>query len=196
MFNSEIIKKISTASLTDAIGRKFSHCSHVLDLQSPTPDRILFGKAVTIQYIPFREDHFAQQKNDFASLFYQAVRDESEGAVLVMSASGQSDASLGGGTKLSRLENYKMAGVLAEGRLRDFHELGSYSFASYCRGETSRWGGDTLMPFACNIPVTFSKVTIYPGDYIYAPRSIAVVIPGEHIEDVLEMALKVEEEDR
>jgi len=37
--------------------------------------------------------------------------------------------------------------VLASGRLRDFDELGRYRFAAYCKGETTRWGGDLVTPF-------------------------------------------------
>ena len=49
-----------------------------------------------------------------------------------------------GGTKLSRVENHRLAGILADGRLRDFAELELYHLAIYCRGETTRWGGDTV----------------------------------------------------
>ena len=33
------------------------------------------------------------------------------------------------------------AGVLTDGRLRDFDELAGYDFAAYCSGEATRWGG-------------------------------------------------------
>jgi regulator of RNase E activity RraA len=89
-----------------------------------------------------------------------------------------------------------MAGVLCEGRLRDWPELREYDFACYCSGETSRWGGDTLMPYEANIPVSFRGVTIYPGDYVYARRDIAVVLPGDHLKAIFEEALAVEKDDQ
>jgi 4-hydroxy-4-methyl-2-oxoglutarate aldolase len=36
------------------------------------------------------------------------------------------------------------AGVLTDGRLRDFDELARDDFAAYCSGEATRWGGDNV----------------------------------------------------
>lgn len=192
----EILQKVSTASLTDAMRRKFSHEPYILDLSSPHPDRLLFGEAAIISFIPYRADKAEPERNNFATLFYQAVGDKPEGKVLVMGACGFTNTSLGGGVKLSRLQNHKMAGVLCEGRLRDWPELREYAFACYCAGETSRWGGDTLMPYAANVPVSFRGVSIYPGDFIYARHGIAVVLPGGYLGEIFAEALAVEEDDR
>jgi regulator of RNase E activity RraA len=88
-----------------------------------------------------------------------------------------------------------MAGILADGRLRDFDELATYDFATYCRGETTRWGGDVLTPFQANVPVVLSGTGIIPGNFIFADSSGAVVIPESQIEDVLEEANRVGDED-
>ena len=42
-----------------------------------------------------------------------------EGQVLVMSSGGHPDVSLGGSTKLSRITNHGLAGVLCDGKLGD-----------------------------------------------------------------------------
>ncbi|WP_444964170.1 hypothetical protein [Nocardiopsis sp. M1B1] len=93
--------------------------------------------------LPARDD-LPQAGLGFASLFYTAVADRPAGKVLVLSAGGYPDASHGGGTKLSRLDHHGVAGVLADGRLRDFDQLREYRFATWCRGEATRWGGDTV----------------------------------------------------
>ncbi len=194
--DNELLQQVSTASLTDAMRRKFAHEPYILDLKSPDPERLLFGEVAIIRFIPYRADKADSEKNNFASLFYKAVGDQPEGKVLVLGASGFTNTSLGGGVKLSRLQHHHMAGVLGEGRLRDWPELREYDFACYCAGETSRWGGDTLMPFEANVPVSFCGVSIFPGDYVYARRGIAVVLPGRHVEQVFEEALSVEQDDR
>jgi regulator of RNase E activity RraA len=43
--------------------------------------------------------------------------------VIVLASNGYTDTSMGGGTKLLRLEQNGCAGVLTDGRLRDFDEL-------------------------------------------------------------------------
>lgn len=117
------------------------------------------------------------------------------GKVLVLSSGGYPDASLGGGTKLSRLDHHGLAGVLADGRLRDLDELGAYGFATWCRGEATRWGGDTVMPFAADVAVEVGGACVIPGDYVYADASGAVVIPARSLNRVLDEAHRIEAED-
>jgi regulator of RNase E activity RraA len=127
--------------------------------------------------------------------FHQAVGDSLAGKVLVLSSGGYPDASHGGGMKLSRLQHGGAAGVLADGRLRDFKQLRNYTFATWCRGEATRWGGDTVMPYAANVAVEIGGVCVIPGDYVYADASGAVVIPRQSLQRVIDEALSVEAED-
>ncbi len=186
---------VKTADIVDAMGRTHRHRCHVLDLVSPTPGEVLFGPAVTISYFPTCAEDLDPERYNFGQLFYQAVGDDPEGKVLVLASNGHPDVSLAGGTKLSRVHNHGMAGVLADGRLRDFDELAAYDFVAYCAGEATRWGGDVLTPFQANVPVVLSGVGIVPGNYIYADASGAVVIPASQVEDVLAEAGRVGEED-
>jgi regulator of RNase E activity RraA len=189
----ELLARLSCASLVDAMGRVHSHRAHILGLVSPAPRR-LFGPVATIAYLPYRDD-LPQTEIGFGPLFYEAVGGSPAGTVLVLSSGGYTDAAHGGGTKLSRLAHTRAAGVLADGRLRDFDELREYSFATWCRGETTRWGGDTIMPFAANLAVEVGGVSVVPGDYIFADASGAVVIPRASLKRVLDEALSVEAED-
>lgn len=109
----------------------------------------------------------------------------------MLAGNGHPDTSLGGGTKLSRLANHDMAGVLADGRLRDFHELAEYGFATWCRGEATRWGGDIVTPYEADRPVVVDGVGIFPGDYIFADRSGAVAIPRAQVTDVVAEARRI-----
>ena len=190
-----LLKKVKSSSLVDAMGRVHRHRCHILDLVTPTPGRVLFGPAVTISYFPSCSTALDPQRYNFAQLFYEAVGAEPSGKVLVLASNGHPAASLGGGTKMSRLQNHGLAGVLADGRLRDFEELRRYAFATYCKGETSRWGGDTVTPFQANVPVVLDGVGVMPGHYVYADSAGAVVIPGEEVWNVLEEATRIERQD-
>lgn len=186
---------VAAADIVDAMGRIHRHRAHLLDLVTPTPGRRLFGPAVTISYFPTCEAVLDPARYNFGTLFIEAVGDEPEGRVLVLASNGHSDISLGGGTKLSRAHNVGLAGVLADGRLRDFDELARYGFSTFCTGEATRWGGDVVTPFQANVPVVIQGVGIYPNDYIYADDSGAVVIPAAEVEKVLEGARAVVAED-
>jgi len=46
-----------------------------------------------------------------------------------------------------------------------------------------------------NTPVVIGATTILPGDYVYADRAGAVVIPADDVDAVLDEAVQVEAED-
>ena len=186
---------LKCADLVDAMGRMHRHRCHMLDLVSPVPERILFGQAVTISYLPSCSAALDAEHYNFADLFYEAVGDDPAGKVIVLASNGYTDTSMGGGTKLLRLHQNGCAGVLTDGRLRDLDELARYGFAAYCSGEATRWGGDHVTPFQANVPVVVDRVTVMPGQYVFADASGAVVIPDIQIEEVLAEARKVEAED-
>jgi regulator of RNase E activity RraA len=192
----EIPEEITTADLVDAMGRLHRHRCHILDLVSPTPGRRLLGPAVTISYFPTCSAALDPDVYNFSEVFYAAVDGDGDGKVLVLASNGYRGTSLAGGTKLARVQKMGMAGVLTDGRLRDFDELARYDFATYCQGEATRWGGDAVTPYQVNVPVVVSRVGIHPGDFVFADASGAVVIPIPQLGEVIDEAMRVNEEDR
>jgi regulator of RNase E activity RraA len=186
MVTKELIKGLGVADVVDAMMMTVQHRAHVIHLDSPDPRRVLFGPAVTIGYMPVRKDLMDPEKHSLGPAFYRAIGDEDPtGKVLVMASNGYAHASLGGGTKLSRLRNHKMAGILCDGRLRDYEELNTYDFAVYCKGETVRAGGNEIQPYLTNVPVCVDGITVVPGDYVFAQGSTAVIIPAGSAEAIL-----------
>ncbi len=192
----DIPEEITTADLVDAMGRLHRHRCHILDLVSPTPGRRLYGPAVTVSYFPTCNARLDPETYNFANVFYQAAGTDSQGKVLVLASNGYQDTSLGGGTKLARAQKMGMAGVLTDGRIRDFDELAGYDFVTYCKGEATRWGGDSVTPYQANVPVVVSGVGVHPDDFVFADGSGAVVVPASDLERVVEEAMRVNEEDR
>jgi regulator of RNase E activity RraA len=186
---------VSCAALVDATGRRYRHRADLTGFTTPTPGRALFGPAITIAFLPFRADRYDEAEHSFAALFYRAVEAGAAGSVLVLSAGGYPDVSHGGGTKLARVDKLGLAGVLADGRLRDFVELASCDFVTYCRGEATRAGGDVVMPYLANVPIEVGGVTVEPGDHVYMDASGGVVIPAGDLEEILAEARDIEAED-
>lgn len=185
---------VGCAPLVDAMGRTHQHRAHLPALRSPTPGRALFGPAATMQFVPTRDD-LPEAGLGFEGVFAAAVRDAPPGAVLVLSSGGYPDISHAGGVKLSRVARHGLAGVLADGLLRDFAELSEGAFATWCRGEAVRWGGDSVMPHAANVAVEVAGVTVVPGDYVYVDAAGGVVIPAGSLEAVLGEAESVVADD-
>jgi 4-hydroxy-4-methyl-2-oxoglutarate aldolase len=182
---------LRTADIVDAMGRRHRHRCHILDLVSPTPHRPLSGRAATISFAPSCEARLPVDRFNFSAAFDVAVGDDGRGKVLVLASNGYPDTSLGGGTKLSRLDHRGLAGLLADGRLRDFDQLAQYRFTARCRGETTHWGGGDVTPMEAGRPVVFGGVLIMPDDLIYADASGAVVVPAAEAAAVMSLALEI-----
>lgn len=186
------LERPSVAAVTDALGRVLRHRANVLDLISPTPGRVLLGVAVTIRFLPYREDLFEEKANSFGRCFYEALGGEPFGKVIVVDSAGYVGTSVGGGTKLSRLHNTGVAGLITDARLRDFAELAGYDPVFYCAGETVRAGTAELMPSAVNVPVVIDGITVTPGDHVYADSSGTVIVPASHFDAVWASAIEIE----
>jgi regulator of RNase E activity RraA len=190
----QLTEGLGVADVIDAMTQMFSHRAHIIGLDSPNPERVLFGPAATIGFMPVRKDLMDPQRHSLGPLFYRAIGDDDPtGKVLVMASNGHPDISLGGGTKLSRLRNREMAGLLCDGRIRDYEELRTYDFAVYCNGETVRAGGNEIQPYVADVPVTVGGVTVIPGDYVFASGSAAVIVPAPRVQEILTLGRQIME---
>jgi regulator of RNase E activity RraA len=191
-----IAASLTCADIVDALGRRHRHRAHLRVLTSPTPGRILFGQAITISYFPSCSTGVDPATHTFGALFEQAIGTDGAEKVLVLASNGYAETSVGGGTKMVRLEHHRLAGLLTDARLRDFIELSQYSWAAYCSGDTVRWGGDEITPYQANVPVVLrGGAGVHPGQYVFADASGAVVIPEAEIDDVLSDSLEIRAQD-
>lgn len=195
---AELAAGLTCADLTDALGRKHRHRAHLTGLVSPVPDRVLFGRVATISFFPACSSRLNPNQFSFGQLFHEAVDGSASDpahTVLVLASNGYTSTSLAGGTKLSRLAKAGLAGVLTDGRLRDFDELAGESYAAWCSGEAVAWGGGEVTPFQANVPVVVGGVGVLPDQYVFCDSSGAVFIPEADIDDVLETAHQIRRDD-
>src|SRR5882672_6536356 len=81
-----------------------------------------------------------------------------------------------------------VAGVVAEGPVRDIDEARAYDFPVYCRGLTARTARGRVAEAETNRPVTIGDVTVSAGDYVIADASGVAFVPAADIERVLDAA--------
>lgn len=87
----------------------------------------------------------------------------------------------------------RVAGVVADGPLRDVDEAIGYEFPIYSRSLTSRTARGRVVELGTQVPVTIGaeqggQVMVQPGDYLLADRSAVIVIAASRIEQVLDAA--------
>jgi len=118
-----------------------------------------------------------------------AAIDASEaGNVIVVEQSTGLDAGCWGGI-LSRGAKAKgIAGVIAEGLVRDVDEAREIGFPVFCRGYTARTARNRVHEDATDVPITVGGFTVEPGFYVICDSSAAVFIAPDTIAQVLDTA--------
>jgi regulator of RNase E activity RraA len=186
---------VTSASLSDAMDELFGHTAHVRDMITPTPGRELYGPAATMRLVPRREDVYDERLHGFKRVFYESLPDPPDGHVLVLDTTGHIDHAIVGGNKGTRLEANDMAGLVADCRFRDFEEFADLDISAWGRGSSPKAGSDDLMAVGANVPAVVGNTTIVPGDWIYADDAGTVVVPEAHLDEVVDRAVEIEEED-
>lgn len=147
-----------------------------------------------MRFLPARDD-LEDQALPWPRAFHEAVGEDPAGKVLVLGSTRRPEVTLAGGTKLSRLDRWGLAGALVDGRVRDLDEIARLEAGVWCRGEGLRWGGDRRLAIDVDVPVAVGQVTVAPGDVVYLDRAGGVVLPAGVVDDLLDEAIRIEAED-
>ena len=108
--------------------------------------------------------------------------------VIVVEQSTGVDAGCWGGI-LSRGALVKgIAGVIAEGLVRDVDEAREIGFPVFCRGYTARTARNRVYEDATDVPITVGGVAVEPGYYVVCDSSAAVFVAPTDIDRVLDSA--------
>ncbi len=81
-----------------------------------------------------------------------------------------------------------IAGVIADGPVRDIDEARAYGLPVFARALTAKTARGRIVEKGTNVPVTVWNVDVLPGDYVIADRSAVVFIAATQIERVLAVA--------
>lgn len=108
--------------------------------------------------------------------------------VIVIEQSTGIDAGSWGGLLTLGAKLRGIAGVVADGPVRDIDEARSYDFPIFTRALTARTARGRIVEKGTNVPVTVWGLTVEPGDYVIADRSAVIFIKPDSIDRVLDTA--------
>ena len=117
-----------------------------------------------------------------------AIEAASPGDVIVVEQKSGVEAGSWGGILALGAKLRGVAGVVADGPVRDIDEARSLDFPVFARACTARTARGRVVELATNGPVEIGAVTVNPGDYVIADGSGVVFIKPEDIERVLAAA--------
>jgi 4-hydroxy-4-methyl-2-oxoglutarate aldolase len=117
-----------------------------------------------------------------------AIEVAQPGDVIVVEQRTGIDAGCWGGILTLGAKTRGLAGVVADGPVRDIDEARAYDFPIYCRALTALTARGRVAEAECNQQVAIGGVLVHPGDYVVADASGVAFIPRGEVERVLDAA--------
>lgn len=118
----------------------------------------------------------------------EAVKAANPGDVLVFANDGRLDLNTFGSIAAFCASRAGLRGAISDGASRDIDDLRAQGFPLYARGPvTTTVSGRTGMA-GYGGPVECSGVQVEPGDYVVADGSGVIFVPGDEVEEVIEIA--------
>lgn len=145
-----------------------------------TPGLALAGPALTLQFMPKREDLYGDDEyaDPERQLHRHCLYHTQPGDFVVVDARGDMASGVFGEMMLTYFKGRGGAGVLIDGCIRDYPKAKDLGLGLWLRGVTPNFHTQTsIFPFAVNVPVACGGVLVMPGDIIVADDDGAVAVP-------------------
>lgn len=155
----------------------------------PLTEGTLFGKALTVQLMPAREDIIqkSEAENNGNNPLIEAMKLADEETVMVVATNHHHDIAIGWDNKFAYFNTKNPAWLITDGALRDTADFKNvFSFPVYINRPTPLAGtGRAVYPRYINHDVSIGGAVVAPWDYIFGDEDAVVVIPWHMIEDIL-----------
>lgn len=144
-------------------------------------DKIV-GRAMTVQVGPKTD---AKPAHHLAS---PAIEESDPETILLIANEGDKNVSCWGDILANAACAKGIRGVIIDGSCRDIDANRDIGFPVYGRGAVPISARNRLVQYSHGETIDFGGVSASKGDYVIADGSGTVVIPGDRIEEVLEVA--------
>lgn len=174
------LHEMGAATIAGTLGHMGIRDPHMHGPVAWNKGRSMAGPALTLQFMPKREDLYGQSEYDDPEkqLHRHVLYKAQPGDVVVVDARGDLTSGIFGEMMLTYFKGRGGAGVVIDGCIRDWPHAESLDLPLWIRGVTPNFHTQTgLMPFAVNVPIACGGVTVIPGDIVVADDDGAVVVP-------------------
>jgi regulator of RNase E activity RraA len=179
------LRRISTATIATALfkrGFRTQMIQGALPLHPATGDSMV-GEAVTVRYIPAREDlNTMEAFKDPAHPQRKAIEECPAGAVLVFDSRKDARAASAGAILVGRLKARGVAGVVTDGGFRDAAEIAALGIPAYHSRPSAPTNLTLNHAVDINVPIGCGDAPVFPGDVLVGDADGVIVVPA-HLAD-------------
>src|SRR6516225_7713051 len=176
----QALEHVGSATATSELKRLGIRNAFIQGPVSMTPGVSIVGPALTLQFMPKREDLYPESEyvEPERQLHRHVLYHTRPGDIVVVDARGDMRSGIFGEMMLTYFTGRGGAGVVIDGCIRDYPHGKGLDLGLWIRGVTPNFHTQTgLMPFAVNGPIACGGVTVIPGDIIVADDDGAAVVP-------------------
>lgn len=192
----DLIKRMKLVTTEEAWGTLRKHGYNLQfegDWLNTHPDRMLVGRAVTAQMVPFRPDlhelveEMGKAEGRIGGQNSWVIDTLEEGDVMVVEMFGKvKNGTFVGDNLATSLRTRTHAGAVLDCGIRDFHGISQLTdVAIFCRGLHPTAIAEVTLA-GINIPVRIGETTVLPGDVVLGTPTGVVFIPAHLAQEVVE----------
>lgn len=179
------LARLDCCAVSDAMD-KLGLAGGVSGLEQRATTRRIAGRVVTYKLLT--KDEVPAMSGAPRHLGTSAIEAAQPGDIIAVEQRTGVEAGSWGGILSLAAKLRGVAGVIADGPVRDIDEARGYDFPVYCRSLTARTARGRVAEVFTNQPITLGEVTVSPGDYAIADASGVVFIRAVDIGRVLDAA--------
>lgn len=177
---SDALAEIGTATASSELSLLGLRNCHIRGPVALKKGYSVAGPALTLQFMPKREDLFegGEYDNPELQLHRHVMYPAKAGDMIVVDARGDLDSGIFGEMMLTFFAGRGGKGVVVDGCIRDSGPASAIDLGIWARGSTPNYHAQTnIVPYAVNVPMACGGTFVQPGELIIADDDGAVVVP-------------------
>lgn len=180
------LKKVSTATVATCLykrGLRNQMIQGALPIHAVTESMV--GEAVTVRYIPAREDlNGLEVFRNPEHPQRKAVENCPPGKVLVFDSRKDARAASAGAILVGRLKARGVAGVVTDGGFRDSAEIAGLGIPAYHQRPSAPTNLTLNQAVDIDVPIACGDAPVFPGDVMLGDADGVLVIPAHLAEEI------------
>ncbi|MGN8552158.1 UNVERIFIED_CONTAM: ribonuclease activity regulator RraA [Microbacterium sp. SLM126] len=171
--------------------------SYVEGPQPLVPGQRVVGSALTLQFMPQREDLASGKSQEYVerhTALWHVLETVKPGDVLVIQAYGSKFSGCIGDILARYFKRKGGAGIVVDGRIRDAGRIRELGIPVWATGVTPHYASQSeLFPWAYDVPVAVGGALCLPGDVVIADDDGPVIVPRAMADQVVDAVRDHEE---